>query len=215
MDKWITSLLTCVFRQNSPAACRVRPAKSVFGRHSPAGWQFPRRTACFASAAFCRLPFSAAGRFPARPIDRQNAGFAYFLVRRCKPVPRGGRMSANSQDGGQTSRKTADKRFAAKQAARPSDCRLGKARRFGKRGRICLEKRRIFRQMHRSASFALPKPSPLCRAAAAFIPAASLPYPFSDTEAQKAPRVKGRRFPRLSGRNGRNIYFLLQKQKRT
>ena len=112
MDKWITSLLTCVFRQNSPAACRVRPAKSVFGRHSPAGWQFPRRTACFAPAAFCRLPFSAAGRFPARPIDRQNAGFAYFLVRRCKPVPRGGRMSANSQDGGQTSRKTADKRLA-------------------------------------------------------------------------------------------------------
>jgi len=35
-------------------------------------------------------------------------------------------MSANSQDGGQTSRKTVDKRFAAKQAARPSGCRLGK-----------------------------------------------------------------------------------------
>ena len=68
----------------------------------PAGWQFPRRTACFAPAAFCRLPFSAAGRLPARPIDKQNAGFAYFLVRRCEPVPRGGRMSANSQDGGQT-----------------------------------------------------------------------------------------------------------------
>ena len=113
MDKWITSLLTCVFRQNSPAACRLpcwafeKRLRTAFpiGRHSPTGWQFPRRTACFASAAFCRLPFSAAGRLPARPIDRQNAGFAYFLVRRCKPPSR-------AADACPPTRKTADKRLA-------------------------------------------------------------------------------------------------------
>lgn len=199
MDKWITSLLTCVFRQNSPAACRVGPAKSVFGRHSPAGWPASHRR------LFANFLFRRPERFPRGPSTDKTPDLPIFscadvnpsrAADACPPTRKtAGKRLARRRENVLRQNRRRGRRAAAWAKGKIGRCRLDKARRFGKRGRTCLEKRRIFRQMHRFASIcaskalaALQGRSRLC------IPAVSLPYSKPDTEAQKAPRVKGRRF---------------------
>lgn len=208
---------------------RLRTAFPI-GRHSPPDGSSPAGRPASHRRLFADFLFRRPEGFLRGPSTNKTPDLPIFSCADVNP--------SRAADACPPTRKTADKRLArrwtnvlrqnrrrGRRAAawakgKSGRCRLGKARRFGKRGRTCLEKRRLFRQTHRFASFALPKPSPLCRAAAAFIPAASLPYTAFRIRKRiwkhkKAPRVKGRRFPRLSGRSGRNIYFLLQKQKRT